>query len=113
MFLAKYPRRKKEFEQIDSGNGYERVNIYKHAMTYKELLQQLADQAVSNYTQYLQSKIDAQINTEDQLLPETTQHFKDTAEQHEKKFNAVLATVKDQQILDESVSEEDMNDFMK
>ena len=82
-------------------------------MTYKELLEQLAHQASANYTKYLQSKIDAQIHTSDHLLPEKTQYFKDNVEQHEKKFNAVLATVKSEQILNERVSEEDMNDFMK
>lgn len=82
-------------------------------MTYKELLEKLADEAVTNYRQYLQSKIDAQINTGEQLLPEKTQYYKDIAEYKEGKFNAVLATVKGEQILNEPVSGEEMDDFMK
>ena len=63
-------------------------------MTYKELLQSLADQASDNYKNYLQTKIAAQENTSDELLPQQTQQFKDAAEHLEKKFSAVLATVK-------------------
>ncbi|MBG6236499.1 putative coiled-coil protein SlyX [Pedobacter sp. CAN_A7] len=81
-------------------------------MTYKELLQNLADQASENYKNYLQSKIAAQENTTDELLPQKTQQFKDTAELLEKKFSAVLATVKSGEELNQAVPDESLNDFL-
>lgn len=81
-------------------------------MTYKDLLQNLADQASDNYKNYLQSKIAAQENSTDELLPQKTQQYKDAAEQFEKKFSAVLATVKNGEGLDQAVPEEDINGFL-
>lgn len=81
-------------------------------MTYQELLQMLADKASGNYRDYLQSKIDALMNAEDSLLPEKTQQYKDESERYEKKFSAALATVKNEQGLDEVVPEEDLNGFL-
>ncbi len=81
-------------------------------MTYKELLQNLADQASDNYKNYLQSKIAAQENTADELLPQKTQQFKDAAEHLEKKFSAVLATVKNGEGLDQDIPDEDINGFL-
>lgn len=81
-------------------------------MTYKELLQTLADTASKNYKDYLQSKIDSLIDAEDTLLPEKTQQYKDESERYEKKFSAALATVKNVQGLDEDVPEEDIDSFM-
>jgi hypothetical protein len=82
-------------------------------MTYKELLQTLADQASTNYKDYLQSKIDAIENSSDQLLPERTQQYKDASERLEKKFSAALATVKNEQGLDDFVPEEEVANFLK
>ncbi|MEJ5961497.1 hypothetical protein [Pedobacter immunditicola] len=81
-------------------------------MTYKELLQTLADKASGNYAAYLQSKIDTLINVHDTLLPEKTQQYKDESERYEMKFSAALATVKNVQGLDEVVPEEDINSFL-
>lgn len=81
-------------------------------MTYKELLQNLADQASENYKNYLQSKIAAQENITDELLPEKTQQYKDAAALLEKKFSAVLASVKSGEELDQAVPDEDINDFL-
>jgi hypothetical protein len=81
-------------------------------MTYKDLLQNLADQATENYKNYLQSKIAAQEDTTDELLPQKTQQYKDATEQFEKKFSAVLATVKNGEELDQAVPDEDINDFL-
>ncbi len=52
------------------------------------------------------------MNAEDALLPEKTQQFKDESERFEKKFSAALATVKNEQGLDENVPEEDLNNFL-
>lgn len=82
-------------------------------MTYKELLQTLADQASTNYEAYLQSKIDALVNVNDTLLPEKTQQYKDASEGFEKKFTAALATVKNEIGLNESVPEADVDNFLK
>lgn len=82
-------------------------------MTYKELLQTLADQASINYGAYLQSKIDAVMDVNDTLLPERTQQYKDASEVFEKKFSAALATVKNEIGLNESVPEADVNNFLK
>jgi len=82
------------------------------AMTYIELLRMLAEKASKNYTDYLQSKIDALLNAEDTLLPEKTLQYKDESELYEKRFSTVLATVKNEQGLDEDVSEEDLNGFL-
>ncbi|WP_432710529.1 hypothetical protein [Pedobacter sp.] len=81
-------------------------------MTYKDLLQNLADEASDNYKDYLQSKITAQENVDDELLPEKTQQYKDAAERLEKKFSAVLATVKNGVGLEQPVPVEDLNDFL-
>jgi hypothetical protein len=83
-----------------------------NTMTYKELLQTLADKASENYKDYLQSKIDALVNADDSLLPEKTQQYKDECERYEKKFSAALATVKNVQGLDESVAESDIDNFL-
>ena len=63
-------------------------------MTYQELLQSLADRAATNYTAYLQSKIDALADTSDTSLPEKTTHYQDEYQRLEDKFTAVLAMVK-------------------
>jgi len=81
-------------------------------MTYKELLQTLADKASKNYKDYLQSKIEALTNAEDTLLPEKTQQYKDESERYEMQFSAALATVKNVQGLDEDVPEDDINSFL-
>jgi len=81
-------------------------------MTYKELLQSLADQATDNYKNYLESKIAAQQDADDELLPQKTQQFKDATEKIEKKFSAVLATVKGGEGLDQAIPDEDLNDFL-
>ncbi|MET3114464.1 hypothetical protein AAKU52_002198 [Pedobacter sp. CG_S7] len=81
-------------------------------MTYKELLQTLANQAAVNYKDYLQTKIEALVNLTDNLLPEKIQQYKDAAEGYEKNFITVLAIVKKEQSLDQSVTEEDVNSFL-
>jgi DNA polymerase I-like protein with 3'-5' exonuclease and polymerase domains len=82
-------------------------------MTYKELLQSLADQASANYSAYLQSKIDAVEDTEDQLLPEKTGQYKDSYERMEKKFIAILSRVKNDGSLEADAPDEVVDDTTK
>ena len=82
-------------------------------MTYKELLQSLADQASQNYTAYLQSKIDAVTNTDDTLLADKTEQYRDGYEWNEKKFGAILAMVKNDNVLDDVAPENVVNDTQK
>lgn len=81
-------------------------------MTYKELLQSLADRAALNYKDYLQSKIDALVNSSEEFLTEKTQQYKDVSADFEKKFIEVLAIVKNKQGPDEGVSEEEVKNFL-
>ncbi len=81
-------------------------------MTYRELLQTLADRATAYHKDYLQSKISALEETREALIEEKAQQYKDAAENVEMKFSAVLATVKNVQGLDEKVPEEDINNFL-
>jgi hypothetical protein len=75
-------------------------------MTYKELLQTLADQAAQNYTAYLQSKIDVLLNPSDELLADQTEQYRDSYERNEEKFITVLAIVKSDNSLDSQAPEE-------
>jgi hypothetical protein len=74
-------------------------------MTYKELLQTLADQAAQNYTAYLQSKIDVILNPSDELLADKTQQYRDGYERNEKQFITVLAMVKNDESLNSEAPE--------
>jgi len=82
-------------------------------MTYQELLQSLADRAATNYTAYLQSKIDALANASDTILPEKTTHYQDEYQRLEDKFTAVLAMVKNGTPLTDTASEDVIDDTKK
>jgi DNA anti-recombination protein RmuC len=84
-----------------------------NVMIYKELLQTLADQATSNYKDYLQSKITSLEDIGNEFSQEKTQQYKDAAENLEKKFSAALATVKNGQGLNENVPQEEIDNFLK
>jgi hypothetical protein len=75
-------------------------------MTYKELLQTLADQAAQNYTAYLQSKIDVVLNPSDELLADKTEQYRDSYSRNEKQFTTVLAMVKSDDSLNSEAPEE-------
>jgi hypothetical protein len=75
-------------------------------MTYKELLQTLADQAAQNYTAYLQSKIDIVLNPSDELLVAKTQQYRDSYERNEKNFGTILAMVKNDESLNSQAPED-------
>ncbi|PYF70039.1 hypothetical protein [Pedobacter nutrimenti] len=82
-------------------------------MTYKELLQTLADRASANYKNYLQAKIDTLVHPSDQVLPDKIQQFRDASEYYEKKFTAVMAMVKNDEGLDQAAPEEEINNALK
>lgn len=82
-------------------------------MTYKELLQTLADQSSANYRNYLQSKIDILLHPEDELLADKIQQYKDASTHFEKKFTAVLALAKNEDELDQTVPEQELNSALK
>jgi hypothetical protein len=90
-----------------------RLKLINDIMTYKELLQSLADRAATNYTAYLQSKIDAVEDSEDTLLPEKTEQYRDSYTRMEKQFTAVLAMVKNKESLDNEAPEEVIDDATK
>jgi hypothetical protein len=75
-------------------------------MTYKELLQALADQASQQYTAYLQSKIEVVQNPSDALLEAKIEQYHDSYTSNEKKFGAILAMVKNGESLDNTAPEE-------
>ena len=82
-------------------------------MTYQELLQSLADRAATNYTAYLQSKIDVLGNTSDPILPEKTTQYQDEYRRLEDKFTAVLAMVKNGTPLEDNATEDVIDDTKK
>jgi len=90
-----------------------RQNTNTTDMTYKELLQSLADQASQNYSAYLQSKIDAVISPEDTLLADKTEQYRDGYDWNEKKFGAILAMVKNDQSLEDAAPEDVVKDTQK
>lgn len=75
-------------------------------MTYKELLQTLADQASQQYTAYLQSKIEVIQNPSDALLEAKIQQYQDGYERNEKRFGAILAMVRNGESLENTAPEE-------
>ncbi len=81
-------------------------------MTYRELLQTLANRAAGYYQDYLQAKISALEDIPESEIQQETQQYKDAAESLEMKMSAVLATVKNVQGLDEIVGQEDIDNFL-
>lgn len=79
-------------------------------MTYQELLQSLADRAATNYTAYLQSKIDVLTDASDEILPEKTVQYRDEYKRLEDKFTAVLAMVKNGTPLTDTAGEDVIDD---
>jgi hypothetical protein len=88
-------------------------NLIFQTMTYKELLQTLADKSSANYKDYLQSKIDILLRPEDELLTDKVQQYKDASTHYEKKFSAVLAMARNEEELDRTVPEEEINAALK
>ena len=62
-------------------------------MTYKEILNSLADKTVSTYKSYLDAKISALSDT-DEFLADKTEQYRAEYERLEKKLIALIATIK-------------------
>lgn len=68
-------------------------------MTYKEILNALAEKTAETYTIYLQSKISALSG--DEFLADQTEQYRAEAERLEKKLVALLAIVKNDDSADQ------------
>jgi len=62
-------------------------------MTYKEILNSLADKTVSTYKSYLEAKISA-LSVTDEFLADKTEQHRAEYERLEKKLIALIATIK-------------------
>lgn len=81
-------------------------------MTYKEVLNTLANQAAETYSLYLQSKIAALVENNGSLADQIELH-RSEYERLEKKLSAMLATVKNDESIDKEVPEGFYEDFIK
>ena len=62
-------------------------------MTYKEILNSLADKTVGTYKSYLEAKISA-LSDADEFLADRTEQYRAEYERLEKKLIALIATIK-------------------
>lgn len=80
-------------------------------MTYKEILNKLADKTAETYSAYLQSKIS--LAGEDDFAADKTELHRAEADRLEKKLVALLATIKNDNSLDQQAPEDFYEDFVK
>lgn len=83
-----------------------------YIMTYKEILNLLANKAVETYNLYLQSKI-AGLEENDGSIADQTELHRSEYDRLEKKLIAMLATVKNDDSLDKEVPDGYYEDFIK
>jgi len=81
-------------------------------MTYKEILNTLADKTAATYTSYLQSKI-AALSNSDELLADRTEQYRAESERLEKKLVALVATIKNDDSIDEQAPANFYEEFIK
>jgi len=81
-------------------------------MTYKEVLNLLAKKTVDTYDQYLQSKIAGLVENDGSVADQTELH-RSEYDRLEKKLIAMLATVKNDESIDQAVPEGFYEDFIK
>jgi len=81
-------------------------------MTYKEILNTLANKTVETYDLYLQSKIAGLIENDGSIADQTELH-RSEYDRLEKKLIAMLATVKNDESINEEVPEGFYEDFIK
>jgi len=79
-------------------------------MTYRELLKELAENASAIYTEYLHSKISI-VEDSDDLLVDKNQSLKDTYSKKEEKLIALIAIVKNGNLIDAEVPEEALEEY--
>jgi len=81
-------------------------------MTYKEILNALAEKTADTYNSYLQSKIQA-LTENDALLGDKTEAHRAEYERLEKKFVALVATIKNEDSLDSQAPDDYYEEFIK
>lgn len=81
-------------------------------MTYKEVLNSLADKTAETYNSYLQSKISA-LDGHDDFLADKVEQFRAEYDRLEKKLVALMATIKNENSLDEQVPADFYDEFIK
>lgn len=81
-------------------------------MTYKEILSTLANQTAETYSSYLQSKISS-LSADDASLADRTEQHRAEAERLEKKLVALIATIKNDNSLNDQAPEGFYDDFIK
>jgi len=79
-------------------------------MTYKEILNALAEKTADTYSTYLQSKISALSG--DEFLADKTEQYRAESERLEKKLVALLATVKNDNSLDQEAPDNFYEEFV-
>jgi predicted nucleic acid-binding Zn-ribbon protein len=81
-------------------------------MTYKDILDTLANTTAETYTLYLQSRI-AALQENDGSLADQIELHRSEYERLDKKLSALLATVKNDESLDKEAPEGFYEDFIK
>lgn len=81
-------------------------------MTYKDILNTLAERTAGTYSAYLQSKI-ASVSDEDSFLADKTEQHRAEYDRLEKKLVALLATVKNEDSLDHTAPDGFYDEFVK
>ena len=81
-------------------------------MTYKEILNTLAEKTADTYNSYLQSKI-ASVSDENHFLADQTEQYRAEYERLEKKLVALLATVKNDESVDNVAPEDFYEEYIK
>lgn len=81
-------------------------------MTYKEILNSLANKTAETYSAYLQSKVSALADSDD-FSADKTEQYRAEAERLEKKLVALVATIKNDDSIEEEAPEGFYEDFIK
>ena len=81
-------------------------------MTYKEILNSLANKTIETYSAYIQSKISALADHEGSLAAQTEQH-RSEYERLEKKLVALIALVKNDDSINTEVPDNFYEEFVK
>jgi hypothetical protein len=81
-------------------------------MTYKEVLNSLAEKTVGTYSTYLNSKI-AALSASDDFLADKTEQYRAEYERLDKKLTALVATIKNDDSLDEAAPDNFEEEFIK
>lgn len=81
-------------------------------MTYKEMLNSLAEKTAETYNSYLQAKISTAIE-DDGLSVEKAEQHRAEYERLEKKLVALIATIKNEESINEQAPDNFYEDFIK